>query len=149
MSCGRQACQGNVLSLRALLLLLLIKIPASCFRCDPNCHFWRFCRLQVPKEKPSRWKRWAQFLGTETLPVPGHLADGPWWGRAGAGSWFFCAWKPYLQNRDTTPGGLLRFDWSLIVLRAFEGIGNGVWNKIKNLFKERKDGIDSHIPERA
>lgn len=41
-----------------------------CFRCDPNCHFWRFCRLRAPRVKPSRWRRWVWFPGTEMVPVP-------------------------------------------------------------------------------
>lgn len=37
----------------SLLLIIQTKICALCFRCDPNSLFWRFCRLQVPKVKPS------------------------------------------------------------------------------------------------
>lgn len=109
----RRTCQGDMLSLsRRLLLAIQTKLCALCFRCDPNCRFWRFCRLQAPKVKPSRWRRWAHFLGTETMPVPGCLGDGSLWGRGGTGYEFFCTLKPCLPNRDTWPSGLLWFDWS-------------------------------------
>lgn len=82
----RHVCQADLLSLsRALLRVIRTKVCALCFRCDPNCRFWRFCRLQAPKVKPSRWRRWAQFVGTGTVPVPGCLGGGSLWERDGTG----------------------------------------------------------------
>lgn len=109
----------------SLLLILQTKICALCFRCDPNSLFWRFCRLQVPKVKPSPWRRWAQFLSTESVPV---LCASAWWMVVwfwflegfGTGSWFSCTWRPYLQNRDSVPIGLLGFNWWLIVRKLWK-----------------------------
>lgn len=106
-------------------------------RCDPNCHFWRFCKLQVPKVKPSRWKRWAQFVGADAVPVPVPGCVGH-----GSSVHFPVLWNSVCKNRNTLPIGLQWFDWSQIVLRAPGGIGIGVWNiKEKFFFLENQEPL--------